>query len=173
MSAEPDTNAPAIAEGWARGISVATLARSFDRPVDEVEAIVDARRRSEPLPWQLDPEEVVRDHVIRLKALLEELAIATPRVVDVASIRAMAVRYDLEKHLFNLYVDLGLLPSRDHLRAHFDARQAFDRMVDVISEHEDGTELLDALLDEFPPRPWEDGDARLPELEDMGDVEDD
>ena len=132
--------------GLGPGLTPDTLARTFDLTVAEVEEIVRVEMEKQPLPSQLDPEEVLREHEVRLYAVQEELAMIASREKGLARTRAVEARFKAQKHLFEVGQAIGVLP-RDlgQMAVHIDGVTMVERFMVVLKEFGVPHEAYEAL----------------------------
>ena len=128
---------------WRRGVTPETVASIYDLPLAKVRAIIEAEKEKQPKLADQDPEEIIRDHQIRISAIVEELANLAAREKGPARVRAVEGRFAAEKHLFGVHHSVGLLP-RDlgEVGIQIDIDRMADQLRRVLTENEVPKEVL-------------------------------
>lgn len=168
-----------IFRGWSRGLGPEVLASTYGITVAKVIEIVDAEMERRPLPSELDPQELLREHWVRLMALMEDYAMIATRETGLARVRAIDGRFAVLRHLFEMHQKLGLLPREpEAMAAQISGVRLGNHVIDILEEHDLPDEVwapLKRRLRQFneriraglPPEP----DGQSPYVEGMPSIE--
>jgi hypothetical protein len=145
-----------IFRAWARGLMPETVASTYGLAVEEVKEIVRIEMEKQPVPSKLDPEEVLREHEVRLYALQEELAMIAPREKGLARTRAVEARFNVLKHLFEVRRAIGVLPNDlGQMAVYISGVQMAERVMAVLDEYGVPQEAYGALRRAIRPGRYE------------------
>ena len=142
-----------VFRAWARGITPAGLAATYGLEIERVQEIVREQAEKHPLPSQRTPLEVIRDQMIRIEAVLEELAAVAAKGDVAVRVRALAVRFKVLTYEFELYQALGVVPRQlSDLAVHMNGRQIAERLLDALEKRNLlDDELIEDVLSSFEP----------------------
>lgn len=152
---------------WSMGLSPHSLSRVYGVDVSEVDEIVHREAAKLRLPSDQHPETNLREHRLRMNAMLDEYAALAPKVHDAARVRTIDGRVRILKHLFEVNQQLGLVPDGSRQLAFLrDGLEMANQMMKVLDDHGVLTdEVLEGLGREFVPDWDEVKDDYVPPLD--------
>lgn len=120
---------------WGRGLSPQTLAQWYGITASKAQEIIDAEKSKTRSLSEIDPEEFVHDHLLRVESIKEELAVYSSQEKGPGRVRAVQVRFEAEKHHFEVVHKVGIIPSDlGAIGMHIDYRATMADIMQLLRE---------------------------------------
>jgi transposase-like protein len=157
-----------IAAAVARGLSYATIARSYGLTAKQVQRIHHEWREENPSIRRAEAVEIVDRLLEGYTADIEELALLSATTQsDSARVASINARMMARGQIRDLLQRMGVLPKDlGKITADLDAQETANKIMHVLKQHKVDAEIQDAMLEAIEDQPHADVDSDAEDVDD-------